>query len=210
MNKNLIRCFIIILFYYAHLNSCPHAIFITRHAEKTDEKIDLTFDRWHLKATKPLSTRGWQRAYGLVPLFTMDERLTPYGHISALFAPKPDNCYNSVRPIQTLTPLAKKLDLKINSKFELCPDGMQAMVDEIMHSHKYDNTTIWIAYEHKHIPTLANLFKKASSQQNIKIPDTWPNQSFDRIWILEFDTKTNALMSFKNMPQRLLIHDSEH
>jgi hypothetical protein len=211
MNKNIKKTIrILTLLYFFNLISCPKVIFITRHAEKTAHKIDISFEKWNLTQTKPLSTRGWERAYGLVPLFTMDERLTKYGHVSALFAPKPNDCYNSVRPIQTLTPLAKELILSINTEFELCKEAMHAMVHEIMHNHKYHNKTIWIAYEHKHIPELANMLQKEGmSQQKIKIPHAWPNNSFDRIWVLEFDTK-GVLVSFQNMPQKLLIHDSDN
>lgn len=192
------------------ITACPKTIFITRHAEKTKNKQNLTFESWHLKSTKPLSERGWQRAYGLAPHFTMDKELTKHGSIKALFAPQPNDCYNSVRPIQTLTPLADKLHLTINTEFSLCSDDMEKMAKTIMTDPQYHDQVIWIAYEHRHIPFLTQLFQKYSCNPNmITTPHAWNNKVFDRIWLLEFDPKSNTLQNFKNLPQRLLIHDSE-
>lgn len=189
----------------------PQTVIIIRHAEKTDDTQTVMFKRWKIKDSKPLSVKGWQRAEALKIFFQQDPKITKFGEIFALFAPKPcenfnkpkpDDCYNSVRPIQTLTPLSELIHKPIQCKYSL--DDKQFMIKEILHDKKYHNKCILIAYEHQNITDLAH--KLGASMA----PKYWPSHTtYDRVWIIEFDTKTGKVSYFTDMPQRLLFNDSK-
>lgn len=222
--------FYISLLYVGQSLSTPATVFIIRHAEKTVAKQDVNFQQWHLIKSQPLDPRGWQRAYGLAPLFAMQPDLIRYGNIVALFAPKPNKDYNSVRPIETITPLSKLLKLPIYHDYSL--EEACDLVDHIMTDPAYHNKTVLIAYEHHHIPGLGAAFQsyadgqhancnmpapltkankkstKLATKKSLVLPTTWNNSVFDRIWVLGFDKTSNELISFENKPQRLLFGDT--
>jgi|GEM_PF-731688 len=226
----LILLHVIALFYTMHCCSTPAIVFIIRHGEKTTEKQNVNFEQWHLVKSQPLDPRGWRRAYGLAPLFAMQPELLSYGKISALFAPKPNKDYNSVRPIQTITPLSRLIDLPIHHEYGL--EDACALVDHIMTDNAYHKKTVLIAYEHHHIPGLAAIFEsyaankgidcsvpapttkatkksaKTATKKHVVVPTTWNNNVFDRIWTLGFDTTSDQLISFENKPQKLLFGDT--
>jgi len=193
----LISCFSV------GLNAVPKTVFIVRHGEKTEKKEPVRFEQWYFKDSKPLSVRGWQRAYALVPYFSMDSAIIEkYGHIKALFAPKPDNFYKSVRPIQTITPLSKALHMDINSYFALDHNGIPGLVKHIKEAESLHNEVVLIAYEHDHIPDLLKAFKVKNYLTK------WPNNVFDWVVILEFDTRTGECVAYSIQPQQLLFGDS--
>src|ERR1700722_8788769 len=84
----------------------PQTILIIRHAEKTGADNDLH-----------LSGPGKQRAEAIAKLFEASkDRPEPF--------PKPDYIFaahlskNSDRPIETVTPMARQLNLEINSRYD--------------------------------------------------------------------------------------------
>lgn len=181
------------------LCSVPARVFIIRHGEKTKQKQQVDFKQWHLKKSKPLSVRGEERAYALAPYLSQQLELMS-GSLKGIFAPKPDAAYNSVRPIQTITPFSKKVHMAINTKFGL--DQMADMVDHIMTKPKYHDGVVVIAYEHKHIPALLSQFQVPNALAK------WPGKVFDWLVSLEFDTKTGRVVNYSINPQQLLYGDS--
>ena len=115
-----INIFLCITLCTLQLFAIPKHVMIIRHGELTPQpEANVDFTGWHLKKiqienSQPLSSRGWQRAYALIPFFTMQPSMLKYGNIVGLYAPYPNQNYNSVRPIQTLTPLSQKMKKKIN------------------------------------------------------------------------------------------------
>lgn len=191
-------------FFSAYLEAVPKTVLIIRHGEKTakDEKVD--FEKWHFAKSKPLSVRGWERAYALAPFFYMDsDIIKKYGEIKGLFAPKPDNYYKSVRPIQTITPLSGFLKMDINSDFALDKDQIPALVKYIKADKALHDQVVLIAYEHHHIPALLQAFKVKNYLKK------WPNNVFDWIVILELDTTSGECIKFSIEPQQLLYGDSK-
>lgn len=186
-----------------NLDAVPKTVFIVRHGEKTTKKESLHFEQWYFKDSKPLSVRGWERAYALAAFFGMEsDIIKKYGPIHALFAPKPDAYYKSVRPIQTITPLANLLHKDINYNFALDKDQIPALAEHITNNKALDNKVVLIAYEHHHIPALLDAFKV---KKHLK---KWPNDVFDWVVILEFDTKTEECVKYSIQPQQLLYGDS--
>ena len=195
------KCLLLVSCFFATLNAAPKTVLIIRHAEKTAKKEPVHFEKWNFKSSKPLSVRGWQRAYALAPYFSMQsEIINAYGSIDALFAPMPDAVYESVRPIQTITPLSQKLSMKINCKYGL--DQMSEMVDFIMHKKKFNKKVVLIAYEHHHIPALLKAFKVNDGLS------AWPNDVFDWVVALDFDIKSGECLKCSIVPQQLLYEDS--
>jgi len=221
---------IVALLHVAQCLTTPATVFIVRHGEKTTEKQNVNFEQWHLVKSQPLDPRGWQRAYALAPHFAMQPDLLKYGKIVALFTPKPNKDYNSVRPIETITPLSKLINLPIYHDYGL--EDACAFVEHIMTDTAYHNKTVLIAYEHHHIPGLGAVFQsyasskgvdcsvpapttkankkstKTATKKPLVVPTTWNNNVFDRVWVLGFDVTSDELISFENKPQKLLFGDS--
>ena len=197
------------------LPKSPKYVMLMRHAEKTAHKEEVHFEQWHLKNAQPLSTKGEERAEALTEFFTRDPEMLKYGSIFELFAPNPAKNYLEVRPIQTITPLSKKIHKKVQHPYDL---GQEAkLVQHILNRHEYFGKTILICYEHKHIPVLANFFVAQTKSSGISIPQAWPfsdtsaseaEEIFDRVWVLEFDIETGRIVAFYNLPQRLMFGDA--
>ncbi len=140
-------------------------IYVIRHGEKPDgvcQGVDIT------GAADPesLIPRGWQRAGALASYFG------PKGE-----PPAPDRIYGSAarkskRPVETVTPLARKL--KINP-IETYTKGDEAgLVAEIA---GLDGITL-VCWQHEAIPGIAKLITAMTAG----IPDPWPGDRFDVVW----------------------------
>ena len=177
-------------------NTYPRCILIIRHAEKTGEKDDAH-----------LSKQGKERAEVLDQLFVASKgRTDPFPTPDFIFAATSHK--NSQRPVETVTPLAKKLKLTINDKFdsqvakdgkEKPKEGMAELRDELFHSPKYQGKTVLISWRHGTLPELAVTFK-------VKAPEKWEDEVFDRVWQIDFDKEGKP--TFRDRPQRLLPKDS--
>jgi broad specificity phosphatase PhoE len=140
-------------------------IFVMRHAEKPDgvnQGVDIT------GAVDPesLIPRGWQRAGALASFFG------PRGTL-----PAPDRIYASAagkskRPVETVTPLARKLK---QNPIETYKKGDEAgLAAEIA---GLDGTTL-VCWQHEGIPEIVRLIKGDLAG----IPNAWPADRFDVVW----------------------------
>jgi len=191
-----------VLLQAANCWSAPAAVFIIRHGEKElalDPQGRPITEKGKPKYTKYLSLRGWQRAHAI----SFDRNFfdnSEFGVPVAIFASPPPAATDSIRPIETITPLAKRLGLKVNHTI---PVGDQPKLAEyIMNNKAFDGKLVVLSFEHHHIPGLAAAFKATEA------PKTWANDVFDRIWEIRFDIKTGKVLSFSNNPQKLLFGDS--
>jgi hypothetical protein len=179
----------------------PQHVLIVRHAEKTTDK-----DNIHL------SPKGKERALLLDKLFTASkDRPDPFPMPDFIFAAA--HHADSRRPVDTVTPLAGKLKLPINFKYDsklpaaldkekpAKKEGMRELRDEIFGSPKYCGKTILVAWRHKTIADLATALKAS------KVPPKWEDNVFDRVWQITYDDQGNA--TFRDRPQRLLPGDAE-
>lgn len=177
----------------------PNRIMIVRHAEKPDDAspnrgvmADGTEDK------DSLTVRGWQRAGALVRFFcpvSGARELLP----GTIFAAGTGHGSKSERPLETVTPLIDFLKqhggVEVNEHH--LKDDLQGLMDEVLKS----TATVLVAWEHKRIPGLVALLPNAP-----KVPDTWPDDRFDIVWI--FDSG-GPDWSFSQKPQLLLGGDSE-
>jgi hypothetical protein len=180
----------------------PRHILLIRHAEKTGAKEDVH-----------LSPKGQERAAVLDRLFIASkERPEPFPAPDFLFAASHHK--DSQRPVETLTPLSRKLMLAINDRFDnklpttgqndekpAKKPGMAELRDELFGSPKYAGKTILISWRHS---TLAALAKTLGASN---VPEKWEDEVFDRVWQISYDDQGQA--TFRNRPQRLLPGDAE-
>ena len=138
---------------------------------------------------------GWQRAGALVPFFS-----TPWDPAierpTYLYSPPSHGTDGDHgRPNQTLTPLARKLDLAIDVRFVL--DAETALVADALARAG----SVLIAWEHKRIPRIAN----ALLGDTVTAPQSWPDDRFDVAWV--FDLHPGGGYRFSQRPELLLHGD---
>jgi hypothetical protein len=165
--------------------SGPAQVIIIRHGEKPP-------------VGNHLNDRGRARAQALVGFFKNNPEVTQYGAPAAIYAMKPSSDDGSFRPIETVTPLSQSLGLSIIEDYAK-KDGL-AMIQAILSNASYAGKMVLICWEHHDIVNLVRYFGWDSG------PDSWKGDVFDRAWILNFENR--KLVSFKDVPQRLLPGDS--
>lgn len=221
------KYYYVLLFLYSTIQAAPAQVLIIRHAEKPTNAKDIN-----------LSMRGYQRSYALVPLFanmplTESEKMVKnaqsenggyilpalYGQPVALYAKGQQNSASSIRPIMTLTPLAKQLSLEIKhhiteNKYDKKKPGKYAekylpLVNDIMNNVHYNDKVVLICWEHNAIPTITQAFF-IKATDGIKLPKHLRNSkifdNFDRIFRLTF--KRGKITHFDNLAQELLVNDA--
>ena len=175
-------------------------IMVMRHAEKpatdfTPYGVTLQGER----DKESLAVRGWQRAGALANLFAPAN-----GHFEDpslaepqfLYASKPLKRRGSKRSTQTITPLAEKLAIRINSKFP------RFEVTEMLEEVFLCNGVALICWQREYIPQIAD---QILGDKTVA-PEDWPEDRFDMIWVFDRDP-SSATYSFKQVPQRLLMGD---
>jgi len=166
----------------------PRQVLLIRHAEKPPEEAK----------SVDLSVEGKERAAALPKLFEASEkRPKPFVTPDFIFATK--NTKHSHRPLETVTPLAKKLKLTINSEY--ADDEHAKLAEHLFQTTKYADKTILISWHHGMIPKLAQDLRATDA------PDSWKGSVFDRVWQITYDEQGKA--TIENRPQQLLSGDSD-
>ena len=167
-------------------SASPAQILIIRHAEKPDnDSVDL-------------SDQGKKRAEALPGLFLKSQsRPQPFPNPNFIFATK--NSKHSHRPLETVTPLAKKLGIMVNTEFR--DDEVGKLADDIFRNPKYAGKTVLICWHHGELPALATALRATTD-----VPEKVKGGVFDRVWVLTYD---QGKVSFVDRPQRLLAGDKE-
>jgi len=170
-------------------------IMLIRHAEKPDDTHG-GVDPKGAADKHDLIVRGWQRAGALTQFFAKPR--DPNGPIkppTAIFATEPSSPTASKRPLHTVTPLAKFIDVDIDSSIT---EGSEP---DLVNKASASNGVVLIAWHHEAIPAIANLIL-----QNHSAPQKWPGDRFDLVWIFS-RTAANAPWTFAQAPQLLLSGD---
>ncbi|VTR93928.1 Uncharacterized protein OS=Ralstonia solanacearum (strain GMI1000) GN=RSc3377 PE=4 SV=1 [Gemmata massiliana] len=164
----------------------PARVIIIRHAEKPGDENE-----------RGLSAVGKKRADALTELFQKsDSRPNPLPAPDFIFASSASK--RSDRPIETVTPLAKKLKLDIDSRF--ANDDYTKLAAELLTNPKYEGKTALICWHHGNIPELAEALKARD------VPDKWKDSVFDRVWVVTYEAGRGKLTK---LPQTLLPGDAE-
>jgi hypothetical protein len=174
-------------------------IMLVRHAEKPDKDFaPYGVTPKGERSKESLQVRGWQRAGALITLFA-----PPNGQFNSslakpqfFYASKPLRRKGSRRPIETITPLAEKLAIKINSDFPR--SDFESMLEEVFSCRG----VVMICWQREYIPDIA---LKILDDRKIA-PVDWPEDRFDMIWVIDLD-RSSGRYKFKQVPQKLLIGD---
>jgi broad specificity phosphatase PhoE len=175
-------------------------IMVIRHAEKPSNPPPpqgVTFEGTREKES--LTVRGWQRAGALASFFAptngsfQDPALA---EPKFLYASTPTKRNGSRRPVETLTPLAERLAIRINSNFP------KLEAKDMLEEAFLCVGVVLICWQHEFIPQIANriLGNKTTA------PQDWPEDRFDMVWVFDRDP-SSAQYSFKQVPQSLLMGD---
>jgi hypothetical protein len=122
-----------------------------------------------------LTPLGWQRAGALVAFFSEPSRhaiATPHTiYACAADTNSVTEDGKSLRPQQTVTPLARRLNITIDATYALGEED--ALVKQIA----TQPGVVLVAWEHKHIPIIA-------AALHADAPAQWPGDRFDVVWVL--------------------------
>jgi hypothetical protein len=160
----------------------PATILIIRHAEKPDD------------GQSDLSSAGAQRAELLPQAFSSGstpELPTP----QVIFAAA--ESAHSNRSVQTVTPLARALNVPVNDRFS---NGDYAALAKDLLSGEYAGKVVLIAWHRGKIPQLATALGATPPY------DPWPVQQFDRIWRIDY---INGKPTLRNLPYPVTHGDSK-
>jgi hypothetical protein len=159
-------------------------VLIVRHAEKPD-------------VGRELNAQGQQRAAAYADYFTAlklrDETLTPQRLIATA------DSAQSIRPRQTLMPLAQRLQLPIEQPFA------NNDVDKLVSLLRKDNQakTVLIAWHHGHINKLIGAF--GGNGPALVGQPKWPVDVYDWLIVLHFDDKGQLIESRSEKVQEQLM-----
>lgn len=179
-------------------------IMVIRHAEKpADTPPPQGVDVNGNADPESLVPLGWQRAGALACLFDPAR-----GPLQAPGLAKPQALYasgvgkhsHSMRPQETITPLAYRLGLSPNTDF-LKGDEAAMAADAMA-----QDGVVLICWEHQLIVGAGGIANTILGNDTAA-PQTWPGDRFDLVWVFDLDTSTGTY-TFSQVPQLLLFGDS--
>jgi hypothetical protein len=173
-------------------------IMLIRHAEKPGQEWPgpgLTEDG--AEDAAGLVIRGWQRAGAIAALLAAPARpLRRPQRILASHPDKPDG-RRSLRPLQTVQPLAARLGLAPDTRFTRGDEAAVAAAAVAA------GGAVLVSWQHEGLPALGAAIAGADAA----LPDDWPARCYDRIWLLR-RAGTGAPWSFADLAQGLLAGDA--
>jgi hypothetical protein len=176
-------------------------IILLRHAEKpAKDGAPYGITRKGERSKESLEVRGWQRAGALANLFAPGSEHFQHRALATpqfLYASKPLRRKGSRRPLETITPLAEKLGIKINTEFQR--SQLVSMVEDVVSRQG----VVLICWQREYIPDIASLILGA---KNVA-PAEWPEDRFDIIWVFDLQ-RSSSTYKFQQVPQELLAGDS--
>lgn len=165
----------------------PAVIYVLRHAEKPigdDKDPNLTpagFKRADLIPTLFIAAKG----------SAQPPRLQRPDYIFAA-----DTSKHSNRPIETITPTARALNLPLNHDYQ---DKETAEISQKLLSGKYAGKVVVICWRHSEIPALAAALGVTDA------PAKWNEDVFDRIWEIQW---VGGKAELTIVPEELLPGDA--
>ena len=159
--------FLILLLSVPAVFAQPAQIILIRHAEKPDDKDD-----------PHLTAKGREHARALVNYVTHTPELLTNGTPAALFATHATAHDRSLRPHETLEPLAKELKLKIQTP--VLAKDYAALAKQILGNRKFQGRTVLICWTHTEITQLAAALGVKPE------PKEWKAGDFDRVLLISY------------------------
>ncbi|HFI5326066.1 histidine phosphatase family protein [Serratia liquefaciens] len=127
-----------------------------------------------------LTCKGLNRALALP-----DVLLDRYGKPDFIFAagPKENKTGSSLRALSTIMPTAVRVGLPIGIQFHA--DDIAGLQQELL-SDKYQNSRIFIAWEHKNLDKAVKNIVAVRGGDASLVPE-WPGSDFDSIFVVTLD-----------------------
>jgi len=148
---------------------------------------------------KPANSSGQLTCKGLNRALALpDVLLNRYGKPDFIFAagPKENKTGSSLRALSTIMPTAVRVGLPIGIQFHA--DDIAGLQQELL-SDKYQNSRIFIAWEHKNLDkAVKNIVAARGGDANL-VPK-WPGSDFDSIFVVTLDQDK---VSFKHESEGL-------
>lgn len=182
--------------------AAPEIIMVLRHGEKPGDRTPPHGVNRHGEADDHgLTVRGWTRAGALASLFALAPAashpllVTP----GRIIATKPTSEARSRREIDTATPTAERLGIEVVDRHARGDESEAAA--EVLASPE----PTLIVWHHGTLPRLVGHFPVMNAHD---IPQAWPAERFDLIWVLDLQPEPQAEYRFTVVPQLLLGGDS--
>ncbi|AMG99808.1 Uncharacterised protein [Serratia liquefaciens] len=135
---------------------------------------------------KPANDSGQLTCTGLNRALALpDVLLDRYGKPDFIFAagPKENKTGSSLRALSTIMPTAVRVGLPIGIQFHA--DDIAGLQQELL-SDKYQNSRIFIAWEHKNLDKAVKNIVAARGGDASLVPE-WPGSDFDSIFVVTLD-----------------------
>ena len=179
----------------------PTKVMIIRHAEKPGKNGSTRGVTAEGELNEgSLTVRGWQRAGALAQLFAPanknfdDPRLeTP----AVIYASNSNG--GSQRPLETIRPLAEKFNI---DPVETFTKGEEV---DLVAAVLKEAGAVLICWQHERIVGIAKRLTERGL--SVPIPDAWPNDRFDIVWIFTSSSDPAGRWEFSQVPQGLLEGD---
>ncbi len=171
-------------------------IMLIRHAEKptgAGSPNGVTADG--RESAGSLTVTGWTRAGALVGLFAPAHGEPPAGLVrpTAVWAADPRGDEGQ-RPQQTVTPLAARLGITVNTRF-----GKGQEVDLAAQLITGQGNAL-VAWQHQEIPAIIAHLGQITPTPPLK----WPGDRYDLVWVF---ARSGSGWTFTQIPQLLLAGD---
>jgi broad specificity phosphatase PhoE len=175
-------------------------IMLVRHGEKPASDpppYGVTVDGE--RESESLTVRGWQRAGALAAFFAPADNSFQDPALARpqfIYASTPTKRQGSRRSVETMTPLAEKLAIRINANYPKLES--EKMLEEAF----LCSGVVLICWQHELLPKIAN--RILGDQKTA--PQEWPEDRYDMVWVFDRDA-TSGRYDFKQVPQNLLMGD---
>ncbi len=173
---------------------------LLRHGEKpTDDSHHYGVSPDGTRESESLTVRGWQRA-GALAVFLAPANNSFQDPALArpqfIYASTPSKRQGSRRAVETLTPLAEKLAIRINSNHPKLE--WEGMLEEAF----LCSGVVLICWQHDFLPKIASKILG----NRTTAPHEWPEDRYDMVWVFDRDPNSDQY-GFKQVPQNLLMGD---
>ncbi|HEY5206133.1 MAG TPA: histidine phosphatase family protein [Roseiarcus sp.] len=170
-------------------------IMLIRHAEKPNGDGGPGLMPSGVENPRALNLTGWKRANALVGLFNPADGALPRAPLAkpkSLFASGSD----SLRPKQTLAPLATALNLPVRT-------FLKGQEPELVAAVRKAEDPVLISWRHEALPVIASLIQGSAEG----VPAKWPGHVYDVVWVL--DLQASGEWIFAQVPELVMPGDTE-
>jgi hypothetical protein len=170
-------------------------IMLIRHAEKPNGDGGPGLMPNGAENPRALTLTGWKRANALAGLFNPPDGALPRPPLAkprSLFASGSE----SLRPKQTIAPLAATLNLSIRT-------FLRGQEPELVAAVKAAEDPVLISWQHEAIPDIAALIRGGSDG----VPPHWSAHRFDLVWV--FDLQASGAWTLTQAPELVMPGDTE-